>query len=93
MSRELSWAGLAELDLDTIEDFIAQDKPRAAIDTVDTIEATVQLLKRFPDMGKKGRVKGTRELVIPRLPYIVVYRLRGDMVEIIRVLHGAQPWP
>jgi len=38
-------------------------------------------------------VKGTRELVISRTPYIAAYRIDGDLVTIVRVLHGAQQWP
>ena len=91
--RVILWAQIAENDLDAIEDYIALDKPQAAIDAIDTIEAKVQMLKLFPDMGKRGRVRGTRELVAAPLPYVVVYRVSGDRIEIARVLHGAQQWP
>ena len=91
--RVISWAHIAERDLDAIEEYIALDKPEAALDAIDTIEAKVQMLKLFPDMGKRGRVRGTRELVVVPLPYVVVYRVRGDHIEIARVLHGAQQWP
>jgi toxin ParE1/3/4 len=35
----------------------------------------------------------TRELVITRTPYIAPYRIEGDVVRILRVIHGAQIWP
>jgi plasmid stabilization system protein ParE len=44
-------------------------------------------------MGRPGRIEGTRELVISRTPYIAAYRIGGDTVRILRVLHGAQQWP
>jgi len=44
-------------------------------------------------MGRPGRKKGTRELVISRTPFVVVYRAKGPRIEIIRLLHGAQRWP
>jgi toxin ParE1/3/4 len=44
-------------------------------------------------MGRIGRVPGTRELIVGGTPWIIVYRVRADAVEIIRVLHGAQKWP
>jgi toxin ParE1/3/4 len=44
-------------------------------------------------MGRAGRVRGTRELVVPGLPYIVIYRVRKDTIQIARILHGAQLWP
>jgi toxin ParE1/3/4 len=53
----------------------------------------VERLQEFPMIGRKGRVEGTRELVIAGTPYIVPYRVRDDVVQIITVLHNAQRWP
>lgn len=89
----LVWSHHAEHDADAIFDHIAQDKPAAALETREQIELQVKGLKDFPKTGRKGRVRGTRELVIAGLPYVVVYRLRGAVIEIVRVLHGAQQWP
>jgi toxin ParE1/3/4 len=50
-------------------------------------------LPQFPHVGRLGQKKGTRELVISGLPFLAVYRVRQDLVEIIRILHGAQRWP
>lgn len=50
-------------------------------------------LTQFPDRGRSGRINGTRELVFAPLPYIAVYRVRSDVVEIVRVHHSAQDWP
>jgi toxin ParE1/3/4 len=50
-------------------------------------------LAQFPEQGRTGRKSGTRELVLSGLPYLAVYRLRGDTIEILRILHGAQIWP
>jgi toxin ParE1/3/4 len=47
----------------------------------------------MPHRGRPGRWPGTRELVIPRTPYIVPYRVQGDLIEILRVFHGARRWP
>jgi len=44
-------------------------------------------------MGRRGRVGGTRELVIPSQPYIIAYRIRGQTIHILAVLHGARKWP
>jgi toxin ParE1/3/4 len=41
----------------------------------------------------KGRIEGTRELVFPGLPYIVITRVKGLAVEIARFYHAAQDWP
>ena len=53
----------------------------------------VGALVKFPERGRQGRKPGTRELILSGLPYLAIYRLRGDAVEILRVLHGAQTWP
>ena len=58
-----------------------------------TIYERIDSLTAFPLLGRPGRAGDTRELVIPGLPYLAVYRLKGDVIEVSRVLHGAQKWP
>jgi plasmid stabilization system protein ParE len=60
---------------------------------VNTIYDAVGALKNFPDRGRPGRVEGTRELAFPGLPYIAVYRIAGQTIEVSRIYHGAQDWP
>jgi toxin ParE1/3/4 len=50
----------------------------------------IELLATFPALGRSGEVRGTRELVSP--PYVVVYRVRAEVVEILNIWHGAQDW-
>ena len=59
----------------------------------DAIEAAVSRLADFPESARPGRVQGTRELVVPATPFIVVYRVEATGVVILRALHGAQKWP
>jgi len=80
-------------DLERIAEHIARDKPGAALAMWDEIESQVERLKNFPNSGRPGRLEGTRELVVPRTAFIVVYRVAKTHVELIRVLHGAQQWP
>jgi len=89
----IEWSRCAHADLDWIEHYIAQDNPIVALETRERIERQVKLLKQQPRMGRKGRVPGTRELVITALPYIVIYRVKREAVQIARILHGAQMWP
>ncbi len=80
-------------DREAIFDYIEADSPRAAAMVDDRIEAQVEGLIRTPEMGRMGRIAGTRELVVSRTPYIAAYRIEGHTVRILRVLHGAQQWP
>ena len=90
---QIRWTKGASQNLEHIEEYIAQDNPIAAIDTVLKVIETVELLVEHPAMGRHGRVVGTRELVIANTPYIVPYRVKGSCIEILRVLHGAMQWP
>ena len=74
-------------------DHIAQDNTAAAVRLDEKIEQQIDLLAQYPEMGRIGRVQGTRELVIGRTPFIAVYRVQTGRIEILRILHGAQKWP
>jgi toxin ParE1/3/4 len=90
----LNWLPEAHRNRSVQLDHIAQDNPLAAADQDDEIEHQVDMLLQHPKLGRPGRVKGTRELVIGRTPFIAVYRLKGAArIEIIRLLHGSQQWP
>jgi toxin ParE1/3/4 len=89
----LKWTPAASRDLDSIEEYISADNPRAVIDTVLEIIRHVSMLANHPGIGRPGRVEGTRELVIAGLPYVVAYLHRGDTVTVLRVLHAAMKWP
>lgn len=85
---------LAEADLKHLLAHIGNDSSNAAVKVIAAIRTAVPgQLPGSPFSGRVGRVKGTRELVISRLPYIVAYRLTDDSLQILRGLHGAQRWP
>ncbi len=83
----------AQADIQAIHDYIAVHNPLAAIGVVAAIENATQRLAQFPLSGRAGAVDATRELVVPRLPYIAVYRVSAETVEIIGVFHAAQNFP
>ena len=80
-------------DLAAARAYIARDNLPAADNQVVRVLAAVETLLQFPQIGRQGRREGTRELVISGTPYVVPYRLRGEAIEILRVLHGRQRWP
>lgn len=89
----LEWSVFAQADREAIFDHIEADSPQAAVTVDDRIREQVEGLMQFPEIGRPGRIEGTRELVIHRTPYIAAYHIAGDTVRILRVLHGAQRWP
>lgn len=89
----LVWLPSANVTRDAQLDYIAQDSFLAAIDQDEEIEKQVDMLLDHPNMGRLGRLKATRELVISRTSFIVAYRVKGKRIEILRVLHGSQQWP
>ena len=72
---------------------IAQDRPDAPERQVEPILAAAARLAQLPESGRPGRRAGTRELIVARTPYLVPYRIRGELIEVLRVLHGRQRWP
>ena len=90
----LVWSPEAIEDLASLRAYIEQDDPAAAQRVVLRIIHSVEdLLSENPEMGRPGRVPGTRELVVPRTPFVVPYRLQGKTMQILRVYHGARRWP
>jgi len=87
------WTSPAAQDLYNIVRHIQRDNPTAAAKVGDQLYRVCSRLARFPSRGRRGRIDGTRELIVAGLPYIVVYRVQDTFVEILRVYHGAQDWP
>ncbi|MBA3810250.1 MAG: type II toxin-antitoxin system RelE/ParE family toxin [Caulobacteraceae bacterium] len=90
---KLVWSARALADRRAIYTYIEADDLRAAITVDERIEVAARRLADFPDSGRHGRIEDTRELVIARTPYIAPYRVTGDIVRILRVIHGARIWP
>ena len=87
----LSYLSAAVWDLASIRAYIAADDPAAAQRVGKRLSAAINGLGKLPSLGKLGRVPNTRELVTPKIGktvYVVVYRVRADRVEILRVLPG-----
>jgi addiction module RelE/StbE family toxin len=89
----IRWTRPALAELEAIGDFIARDNPVAAGRIVVSLVTSVDALRDHPNLGKPGRLTGTRELVVGGTPYVVPYRGLGDDVESLAVFHGARIWP
>ena len=89
----LRWSKLAKGDLQAAWDVFPSDNAQAADALVDRIIGASEALERHPHMGRTGRVRGTRELVIPATPCILTYRMKEQTLIIVALTHGARKWP
>jgi toxin ParE1/3/4 len=91
---QIEWSSAAVADLQAITQWVEQDR---GIETANRITRriyeAVQSLRTMPYRGRYGRIENTRELVLPRLPYLVVYQISEERLIVLNVLHGAQRWP
>jgi addiction module RelE/StbE family toxin len=90
---KLVWARYALSDRDGIFTYIRAENPKAAVLIDQQVASAARRLLEFPESGRIERIEGTRELVVPRTPYILAYIILPDRIRILRVLHGAQMWP
>ena len=89
----IRWLSLAENDLEEVAKYIASENPTQAANVVLQLISAVELLVEQPGLGRPGRVEGTRELIVTDLPYIIPYRQKEGILEILRVFHQARKWP
>jgi addiction module RelE/StbE family toxin len=87
------WLRTALRNLDDEASYIAADDPGAARLVVARVLEAVATLESQPALGRPGRVPGTRELVVRKTRYVVPYRVRGDVIEILRVCHTSRRLP
>jgi len=87
----LVWTKTARADRREVFEYIRADSPRAAIKMDLIFSEKAAILTRFPEMGRLGRVPGTRELLAHR-HYFLIYRIRANTIQILRVLHTSRHW-
>jgi plasmid stabilization system protein ParE len=88
----IRWTVPAADDLASIKTYLQQHFPHFAEPSVRTIYERIRSLKAAPYRGRPGHRRGTRELPLAPLPYVVVYSVRAGAVEILHIYHGAQDW-
>lgn len=91
--RHVQWSDDALDDLEKQVVHIARDSPAAARRVAKRIRETGDALGEFAT-GHPGRVSGTYEKSVNRLPYIVVYALNDDVMAltILHVIHTSRYW-
>jgi addiction module RelE/StbE family toxin len=88
----IRWTVPAVDDLENIKNYLQVHFPHFAESTVRAIYQRVRSLKGTPLQGRPGHRRGTRELAVTPLPYVVVYSVKAEVVEILHIYHGAQDW-
>ena len=86
----LVFAESAARDLEDIIDYIALDNPPAAQGVYRAIAAAAERLSDLPELGRAGRLPGTRELTVAALPYMIIYEVGAEVVTVLAVFHGAR---
>ena len=89
----VGWTPLAVAHLQSAWEYISRDSSASADSLIERIFGAVERLQQYPQLGRAGRVDGTRELVITGTPFIVAYREHRNQVQILAVLYGSQKWP
>lgn len=80
-------------DLNEAGEYIVQDNPSTTAEMGRRAQEAAEYLKSHPALGRSGRVRDTRELVVFGTPFLIVYRVRFDTVQVLRGLHHARKWP
>ncbi len=90
----LVWTRRATRHLQAAYDYWAREKSEDAADKMqERIFSAVELLQNHPELGRQGRVPGSRELVLTPTPFVIAYRVRREKIEIVALLHAARKWP
>lgn len=89
---KLHWTRQAFADLQSAYDSIAEDNPDAAAAVMARIEQAIEALRKFPEIGRVGRVPGTRELFVTSTPFLLAYAVVKDEIHLQAVLHGSRKW-
>ena len=90
---KVRWTPSAAKDLKEITRYIRRDNPAAASAVAKVLYREAEGLNILPGRGRPGQIPETRELIVPGLPYIIVYRISGTAIHLLRIYHGARNWP
>jgi len=86
----IRWTPAAAADLTLISEYLKDRHPHYRQPTMRRLYDSIRSLTDSPSRGRPGRESGTRELLFPPLPYVAVYRLKENSIEVLRIYHAAQ---
>ncbi|WP_084032076.1 type II toxin-antitoxin system RelE/ParE family toxin [Desulfonatronum lacustre] len=86
----LRWTLIALADFEHAHDYVAQDNSESARRIAQRIMDATKKILRFPRIGRVGEDEETREYLVPKTPYMLIYSINGDTIELLRVWHMSQ---
>ena len=86
----IRWTPAAAADFENISDYLKEHHQRYHDPTMRRLYGAIRDLKQWPGRGRPGREEGTREILFPPAPYVAVYRVREQTIEVMRIYHSAQ---
>jgi plasmid stabilization system protein ParE len=90
---KIRWTDIAVADLKSTHEYPGEHSPEVADALIERVLSAIDILERYPNLGRLGRIEGTREFVVTGTRFHVFYRLRHEQLEILGILHGARKWP
>jgi len=89
----IRWTPAAAADLEHLSTYLKEHHPDYREPTMRKLYEGIRYLKKWPNRGRVGREDGTRELLFPPLPYVAVYRVKEQSIEVLRIYHAAREQP
>lgn len=89
----VNWTKSAINDLEIEANYLNRVSPSIEDSFLEDVESGIDLIKEYPELGRIGRVNQTRELILKKFQYILVYLVESSYIDIIRLLHTSRKWP
>ncbi len=90
---KLRYTNQAKADIESLYKYIARDDPDTAQGVVERVTAMIEYLPENPALGQRGRAPGSLELLVPSVPFVVVYRIGAENIDILAIIHRSRRWP
>ena len=90
---QVNWTKSALRDLEIEANYLNKINPSVESNFLEHVESSVALIKKYPELGRIGRVIQTRELILKKFQYILIYLVKASCIDIIRLLHTSRKWP
>jgi addiction module RelE/StbE family toxin len=90
---QVNWTKSALNDLEIEANYLNKINPSIEDSFLECVESSIDLIKEYPELGRIGRVNQTRELILKKFQYILVYLVESSYIDIIRLLHTSRKWP